>query len=217
MNQTSSCCRGSQLASRFDMNDTPTTPPPQPVPPKFEDMSEEQLLQAAGVTDPATVVAEGAVTKKDKKPKPANLQVGKPNQKHNRLTARAFITQEQFDEDPLTGEASFAALLQGREDPFRRKLKIGRTEKKLSELGCWVAAPGYVLIQNETGQKRLSNPTDEEREKDLQQIITFRTNVEAKPMIVRPGRFAIFEMLTPELLLACQDDEAEIIITVYPK
>ena len=140
----------------------------------------------------------------------------------SRVTARLDMYFQIKGEDPIHMSTTLRQFVDGsNQEPYHRKRQIVGEEWTDFDLG-WLDGDdiGYILIQNKTGSNRSLVPTEEEKKKAASRVVVLRDKSMAMAygFKIRPGGFFVAE---PEeakhLMLCCENGEAEITFTVYPR
>jgi len=142
------------------------------------------------------------------------------DQGQDRITAVLNVYHEHFGDQPHSNNVTLSESLETVEQPFVRKMEVG-TERMPLETG-WLDEPGYVLLENVTGQRPTVIPSESEKEELARKCVTVHNDLgppsAAPGWVIRPGRFFFGEV--PEgsqLTLKCLHGTADIRLTVFPR
>lgn len=119
------------------------------------------------------------------------MRAENPVEKCDRLTAMLQVSHESCGVQPIQVLTSFSALLNFKEQPYQRHLKIGPDPMPLDT--GWVDNPGYVIIQNKRTLPPGRQPTEEEKQAQESHRI-FLGSEDALFFEIAPGRFFIGEL-----------------------
>ena len=141
-----------------------------------------------------------------------------PSEEADRITCSLSIHKESWGDDPDSHQIQFSQMMEtvGIDVYTRKKVAVTSEWAKIDTM--WIDNPGLIIIGN-TGTRYRINPTAEQRVADALKIVELLVCEGAVPIVIRPGRFFMGEILdvSEASLRVVGADNALVRVIVYPK
>lgn len=141
-----------------------------------------------------------------------------PRTNINRLTVKVQAYHEQFGEEPVQSEATFAGVLHTSHQSYHRRQLVGRGWTELDTGWLPKAEVGYVFIENR--RPTYNNvPGNEVAEEDDRRIIYVRLGgtAETAGWMVQPGRVFFAQAGADTMYVRSDVDGTRLSVTVFPR
>ncbi len=145
----------------------------------------------------------------------------------NRLTVVESVYFQEFGEQPQSAGSRFSRNLESDEQPYSRKLQATSDWKPL-DCGWLAGCPtSSLVISNDEGKHRQSNPTEEEREELAGRVLeiwcsdgitrTMHSPPREAQWLVSPGEsMRAYPVSADSLFIRCKSGTACFNIRLYP-
>lgn len=132
---------------------------------------------------------------------------------HDRMTVTFQAHHETYEEQPHSTVIQYWEELEGQEQPYERKLKIGEEWVQL-DFNWMKTKAGLLLLHNRSGQILRPNiPTPEEKAAAAKQILRIKDT----HIMVRPGRFFFGEFDNEDVYVKSDSGVLPLLMVVYPR
>ncbi len=136
----------------------------------------------------------------------------------DRITVKVQVYHEQFGEEPVQAEATFAGVLGTRHQSYHRRQSVGRAWEELDTGWIPEAEVGYVFIDNR--RPTYNNvPGNEVAEENDRRIIYVRLGgtEETAGWVVQPGRVFLAQAGADTMYVRSDVDGTRLSVTVFPR
>lgn len=141
-----------------------------------------------------------------------------PPPDRGRLTVVETIYHQAPGESPREVPSRYSRWLDSEESLYQRTMRVGEEWTPI-DLGWLAGDVGMILLSAESGSKRNTIPTEEERREDESKVIevSFRTEAPRADITLLPGESARFcPAFAKEILLRCANGKTKYTVSVIP-